>query len=167
MEISTPTYTYKELTGATRLLENMRDNCIKKDTDAYDDPDRERKYEALNIAIDAIKKLPVTKRAMISQPMAGKTDEEIKATREKAIAALKEKGYEIVNTLFTDEWYNSEKMRERGVVQIPLCSLATSLTNMSLCHAAYFCKGWENARGCRIEHDAAVAYGLDIIYEED
>lgn len=72
MEILTPTYTYKELTGATRLLENMRDNCIKKDTDTYDDPDRERKYEALNIAIDAIKKLPVTKRAMISQPMAGK-----------------------------------------------------------------------------------------------
>lgn len=167
MEISTPTYTYKELTGATRLLENMRDNCIKKDTDTYNDPDRERKYEALNIAIDAIKKLPVTKRAMISQPMAGKTDEEIKATREKAIAALKEKGYEIINTLFTDEWYNSEKMRERGVVQIPLCSLATSLTNMSLCHAAYFCKGWENARGCHIEHDAAVAHGLDIIYEED
>lgn len=167
MEILTPTYTYEKLTGATRLLENMRNNCIKKDTDAYDDPDRERKYEALNIAIDAIKKPPVTKRAMISQPMAGKTDEEIKATREKAIAALKEKGYEIVNTLFTDEWYNSEKMRERGVVQIPLCSLATSLTNMSLCHAAYFCKGWENARGCRIEHDAAVAYGLDIIYEED
>ena len=93
MEISTPTYTYKELTGATRLLENMRDNCIKKDTDTYDDPDRERKYKALSIAIDAIKKLPVTKRAMISQPMAGKTDEEIKATREKAIAALKEKGY--------------------------------------------------------------------------
>lgn len=167
MEISTPTYTYKELTGATHLLENMRDNCIKKDTDAYDDPDRERKYEALNIAIDAIKKLPVTKRAMISQPMAGKTDEEIKATREKAIAALKEKGYEIINTLFTDEWYNSEKMRERGVVQIPLCSLATSLTNMSLCRAVYFCKGWENARGCHIEHDAAVAHGLDIIYEED
>ena len=166
MEISTPTYTYKELTGATRLLENMRDNCIKKDTDAYDDPDRERKYEALNIAIDAIKKLPVTKRAMISQPMAGKTDEEIKATREKAIAALKEKGYEIVNTLFTDEWYSNKAMKERGVVQIPLCFLAKSLENMSLCHAVYFCKGWVNARGCRIEHDAAVAYGLDIIYED-
>lgn len=167
MEISTPTYTYKELTGATRLLENMRDNCIKKDTDTYDDPDRERKYEALNIAIDAIKKLPVTKRAMISQPMAGKKDEEIKATREKAIAALKEKGYEIVNTLFTDEWYSNKAMKERGVVQIPLCFLAKSLENMSLCHAAYFCKNWKNARGCRIEHDAAVAYGLDIIYEED
>lgn len=54
-------------------------------------------------------------KAMLSQPMAGKTDEEIVATREKAIKALKEKGYEIVNTLFTDEWYSNEAMKERGV----------------------------------------------------
>ena len=106
------------------------------------------------------------KRAMLSQPMAGKTDDEIKETREKAIKTLENKGYEIVNTLFTDEWYSKEKMAERGVVQIPLCFLAKSLENMSLCHAAYFCKGWENARGCRIEHEAAKSYGLDIIYED-
>ena len=106
------------------------------------------------------------KKAMLSQPIAGKTNEEVVATREKAISLLKEKGYEIVNALFTDEWYSKEKMAERGVVQIPLCFLAKSLENMSLCHAAYFCKGWENARGCRIEHEAAVAYGLEILYEE-
>ena len=106
------------------------------------------------------------KKAMLSQPMAGKTNEEIVATREKAIKTLEEKGYEIVNTLFTDEWYSKEAMTERGVVQIPLCFLAKSLGNMSLCQAAYFCKGWENARGCRIEHEAAVAYGLEILYEE-
>lgn len=105
-------------------------------------------------------------KAMLSQPMAGKSEEEIKATREKAITALKEKGYEIVNTLFTDEWYSNGAMKERGVVQIPLCCLAQSLENMSLCHAAYFCKGWEDARGCRIEHEAAIAYGLDVIYAE-
>ena len=105
-------------------------------------------------------------KAMLSQPMAGKTEEEIRETREKAIKVLKERGYEIINTLFTDEWYSRESMEERGVVQIPLCFLAKSLENMSKCHAAYFCKGWETARGCRIEHDAAVAYGLDIIYEE-
>ena len=84
----------------------------------------------------------------------------------KAIETLKEKGYEIVNTLLTDEWYSKESMEERGVVQIPRCFLAKSLENMSLCHAAYFCKGWENARGCKIEHDAAEAYGLKIIYED-
>lgn len=104
-------------------------------------------------------------KAMLSQPMAGKTEEEIIATRERAIAALKKRGYEIINTQFTDEWYSQESMKERGVVQIPLCFLAKSLENMSLCHAAYFCKGWENARGCKIEHEAAKAYGLTIIYE--
>ena len=96
-------------------------------------------------------------KAMLSQPMAGKSEEEIRAIREKAIKALEKRNYEIVNTLFTDEWYSSDKMKERGVVQIPLCFLAKSLENMSLCHAVYFCKGWEQARGCRIEHDAAVA----------
>lgn len=106
-------------------------------------------------------------KAMLSQPMNGKIEDEIVATRERAIKALEARGYEIVNTLFTDEWYSEESMKERGVVQIPLCFLAKSLENMSLCHVAYFCKGWENARGCRIEHDAAVAYGLDIIYEEE
>lgn len=78
-------------------------------------------------------------KAMLSQPMAGKTNEEIVATREKAIAALKEQGYEIVNT---------------------------SLEHMSLCHAVYFCHGWEKARGCRIKHEAARAYGLTVIYED-
>lgn len=106
------------------------------------------------------------KKAMLSQPMAGKSEEEIVETRNRAIAALEAQGYEIVNTLFTDEWYSRENMEARGVVQIPLCFLAKSLENMSLCHAAYFCKGWEQARGCRIEHEAAVNYGLTILYEE-
>lgn len=105
-------------------------------------------------------------KAMLSQPMNGKTNEEIVATRERAIKELEAAGYEVVNTLFTDEWYSPENMKNRGVENIPLCFLAKSLENMSLCNAAYFCKGWEKARGCKIEHDAAVAYGLDIIYEE-
>ena len=108
----------------------------------------------------------MTKKAMLSQPMAGKDEKEIVAVREKAIATLKEMGYEIVNTLFTDEWYSPDRMGERGVVQIPLCFLAKSLENMSKCHAAYFCRGWEKARGCRIEHEAACAYGLTVIYED-
>lgn len=109
----------------------------------------------------------MSKKAMLSQPMAGKSDEEIRDTRDRAIDALESAGYEVVNTLFTDEWYSRENMKKRGVVQIPLCFLAKSIENMSLCHAAYFCKGWEKARGCRIEHEIAKAYGLEIIYEED
>ena len=103
-------------------------------------------------------------KAMISQPMAGKTEKEIIEARNKAIAKLEGLGYEVVNTLFTDEWYSETAMRERGVEQVPLCFLAKSLENMSLCHAAFFAEGWENARGCRIEHEAAMAYGLTILY---
>lgn len=106
-------------------------------------------------------------KVMLSQPMNGKTDEEIAATKEKAVSYLEGKGYEVINTLFTDEWYSKEKMQQRGIKQIPLCFLAKSLESMSLCEAAYFCEGWEEARGCRIEHDAALAYGLKIIYEKD
>lgn len=105
-------------------------------------------------------------KAMLSQPMAGKSDEEIVSTREKAVKVLEEKGYEVINTFFTNEWHNKEKMKERGVVQIPVCFLAKSLEHMANCHAVYFCKGWEKARGCRIEHDVAEAYGLTILYEE-
>lgn len=106
-------------------------------------------------------------KAMISQPMGGLTDEEIVETRDRAICALRDKGYVLVNTLFTDEWYNEEAGRSGEVItQRPLFFLAKSLEAMSGCDAVYFCKGWEKTRGCKIEHDAAVAYGLQIIYEE-
>lgn len=47
---------------------------------------------------------------------------------------------------------------------IPLHYLAMSLESMSSCNVIYFCPGWENARGCRIEHDAAAEYGLEVMY---
>lgn len=104
------------------------------------------------------------KKAMISQPMNGLTDEEIEKTREKAKRHLERLGYKVVNT---DVWYSDSAMKDSGVENIPLCFLAKSLENMSLCDVVYFCDGWEDARGCRIEHETAEAYGLDIIYAED
>lgn len=47
------------------------------------------------------------KKAMLSQPMAGRTEQEIIAARDHAIAELERRGYEVVNTLFTDEWYSA------------------------------------------------------------
>lgn len=107
----------------------------------------------------------MSKKAMLSQPMAGKTQEEIVATRDQAVAYLTALGYEIVNTLFTDEWYSEAAMTKRGVVNKPLCFLAKSLESMSQCHVAYFARGWEQTRGCKLEHAVALAYGLEIIYE--
>lgn len=43
-----------DLTEITRLLLEMRENCIPKAGNAYEDPNRAEKYEALNAAIDLI-----------------------------------------------------------------------------------------------------------------
>lgn len=43
-----------DLTQITRVLLEIRDNCVPKDGEAYDDPKRMEKYDALNAAIDLI-----------------------------------------------------------------------------------------------------------------
>ena len=105
------------------------------------------------------------KIAMVSQTMGGKTEKEILQTREKAVAALTEKGYEVLNTYFNFD--DEELLKKQGIKNIPLYHLAKSLEEMAKCDAVYFCKGWENARGCKIEHETAKAYGLDMIYEKE
>lgn len=104
----------------------------------------------------------IKKKVMISQPMNGKSDEEILATRAKAVKYLESQGYEVLNTLFTE---TDKSMEDRGVVHKGLCFLARSLEVMSKCDTVYFCEGWEYARGCRIENIAASAYGVEILYE--
>lgn len=103
------------------------------------------------------------KRAMISQPMAGKTDEEIAEARDKACAKLREMGFEVSDTVFD---FADEQLNALGVKNAALYYLANSIQAMSRCDCMYFVKGWEIARGCRIEHDAAIAYGLEVLYED-
>lgn len=104
---------------------------------------------------------------MLSQPMNGKTNEEIVETKERAIKTLEEKGYEVINTYFADEYYNEENIKARGFKNTPIYFSSKSLGSMAMCDAMYFCKGWENARGCKIEHEVAKEYGMEIMYEED
>ena len=100
------------------------------------------------------------KKLFISQPMKGKTDEEILAVREKAIKAAEKLIGEPVEVI--DSFFRSAPVGAK-----PLWFLGKSLELLSDADIAYFAKDWQKARGCKIEHDAAVAYGLDIIYEED
>ena len=101
------------------------------------------------------------KKAMISQPMNGFTHEEIVRARNKAIKHLESKSYIVINTYF--DKYDDSAIED---LNKPLYYLSQSLLRMSGCDTVYFCKGWENTRGCKIEHEVARAYGLEIIYEE-
>ena len=97
--------------------------------------------------------------------MNGLTDEQIDETRNRFFEfACKEK-FDVVNTFFTGGFNSPSSMKSRGIIQIPVYFLAKSLEYMSECSTVYFAKGWENARGCKIEHEVALQYGLDIIYE--
>jgi hypothetical protein len=102
---------------------------------------------------------------LISQPMAGKTQQEIIKTRERAIRTLRESGYEIIDSLLPSRLQNGFMKRSSKVINVPLYYLAESLELMSCCDTVYFCEGWKQARGCCVEHEAAREYGLKIIYE--
>lgn len=98
----------------------------------------------------------------ISQPMQGKTQEEIKKTYEKCFERCKKRYGEdvvMVNSYIEDAPKNAS----------PLWYLGESIKRLSEADAAYFFKGWENARGCRIENECALEYGLEVVedYTED
>lgn len=101
------------------------------------------------------------KKLFISQPMKGKTDEEILAVREKAIESakkyLKECGEEDEIEVI-DSFFQNAPEESR-----PLWYLAKSIELLSTSDVAYFAKGWEDARGCRIENECAIEYGIDVI----
>lgn len=102
------------------------------------------------------------KKAMISQPMAGKTPEEIVEVRDKAVKYLEGLGYEVVDTYFPNDF----KGLTMDILNKPLFFLGQSLMYMSYCDAVYFCDGWDKTRGCILEHKAAEAYDLELMYEE-
>lgn len=94
-------------------------------------------------------------KLFISQPMRGKTDEEILQEREKAIERAKiilEDDVEVLETFFTD--FDGKK---------PLNYLAESLHYLANADVAYFIGNWNEYRGCRIENLCAKEYGISVI----
>lgn len=77
-------------------------------------------------------------KVFISQPMRGKSNEEIKAERERLIG----------------------KAREHYGADIEVID---SFSEGAPADAAVFAQDWEGARGCRIENMAAILYGLEVL----
>ena len=99
-------------------------------------------------------------RVFISQPMKDKTNEEIETERNKAIDEIKSKypGCEItiIDSFFKDAPHEAK----------PLWFLGKSFELLSTADVAYFCKGWENYRGCKMERKACEEYGIPFICVE-
>lgn len=100
-------------------------------------------------------------KVFISQAMRGLTDEEILKTREEAIKFAKTTislasgdTVEIIDSFFQSAPTEAK----------PLWFLGKSLELLSTADVCLFVGDWENARGCRIEHECCVQYGISRIY---
>lgn len=100
-------------------------------------------------------------KLFISQPMKGKTDEEILQEREKAVILAKEcikaQGVE-AEVEVIESFFQNAPAEAR-----PLWFLGKSLELLSTADFVYFAEGWQDARGCKIEHICAMEYGLCIL----
>ena len=107
-------------------------------------------------------------KVFISQPMNGKTAEEILSAREKAIASAKHFVEETMADAFEDvevEILDSYFGDDEDILNHPLHCLGKSICLMSKADLVYFTADYETARGCRIEYECAVEYGLNIVVD--
>ena len=99
------------------------------------------------------------KKLFISQPMKDKTNEEIKEERNDIIGKVKERypdtEIEVIDSFFENAPHDAK----------PLWFLGKSLELLSTADIAYFADGWEEYRGCSIEHKCAIEYGINIIQD--
>ena len=95
-------------------------------------------------------------KIIISQPMKGKTNEQIREQRAELVTRLQEEGLEVVDTVFENGPADED---------IAIYMLSQSIRYIGKVDAVYFMKGWEKARGCKIEHEVAVQYGKQVFYE--
>ncbi len=92
-------------------------------------------------------------KIMISQPMRGKTNEQIREERAELVKRLEEQGHEVVDTVFENAPANED---------VAIYCLSQSIRYIGKVDAVVFMPGWEDARGCRIEYQVACEYGKFI-----
>ncbi len=97
-------------------------------------------------------------KAMISQPMNGKSNEEIREERKTLVDKLKQDGIEVLDTVFDEAPKDCNEA---------IYYLSKSIEFIGKADVIYFMKGWEKARGCKIEHEVAAEYGKECRYVEE
>lgn len=99
-------------------------------------------------------------KVMISQPMAGKNDADVKAIRDELIEKFKRMHIEVVESFCS-------KDAPAGVYNPSVYRLGKTIANwLHSVDAVYFVDGWREARGCRIEHQICKEYGIKCLYSD-
>lgn len=95
-------------------------------------------------------------KIFISQPMNGKTNEEIEQERTHAVEAAKEQlgsNIEVIDSFFKDAPHDVR----------PGWCLGKSIQLLTQADLCVFIGDWKKYRGCKIEHEVAEAYGVPVM----
>ena len=108
------------------------------------------------------------KNIFISQPMTGKSEEEILATRQKEIDKIHQlfdaDGVEIniIASYIDDATRNHFQKYVSDNINWDIFWLSQSLERLAMADMIWLCDGWEHSKGCTIELKCAIQYGLDV-----
>ena len=112
------------------------------------------------------------KNIFISQPMSGKSEEEILATRQKEIEKIHQffdaDGVEIniIASYIDDATRKHFKKYVSDDINWDIFWLSQSLERLAMADMIWLCDGWEYSNGCNIELECATRYGISIMYPE-
>ena len=112
------------------------------------------------------------KNIFISQPMTGKSEEEILATRQKEIDKIHQlfdaDGVEIniIASYIDDATRKHFKEHVSDDINWDIFWLSQSLERLAMADMIWLCEGWEYSKGCNVELECAIQYGLGIMYPE-
>lgn len=112
------------------------------------------------------------KNIFISQPMTGKSEEEILATRQKEIEKIHQlfdaDGVEIniIASYIDDATRKHFKEHVSDDINWDIFWLSQSLERLAMADMIWLCDGWEYSNGCNIELECATRYGISIMYPE-
>jgi hypothetical protein len=106
-------------------------------------------------------------KVFISQPMNGLTDKEIASNRDEAIEEIKRlysffdrnNDLEIISTTQQREYEILPKNASR------LWWLGRAIQMLEDVDVIYMCRGWKNAKGCKVERYVAIQYDISIHYQ--
>lgn len=112
------------------------------------------------------------KNIFISQPMSGKSEEEILATRQKEIDKIHQlfdaDGVEIniIASYIDDATRKHFQKYTSDDINWDIFWLSQSLERLAMADMIWLCEGWEYSKGCNVELECAIQYGLCIVYPE-
>ena len=112
------------------------------------------------------------KNIFISQPMTGKSEEEILATRQKEIEKIHQlfdaDGVEIniIASYIDDATRKHFQKYTSDDINWDIFWLSQSLERLAMADMIWLCEGWEYSKGCNVELECAMQYGISIVYPE-